>query len=263
MLELKKSIVGMIHVAALPGTPVYGGKFEPILESAIREAEIYRDAGIDIIEVENMHDTPYLNRNVGPEITAAMTLLTYEVKRASGLPVGVQVLAGANREAIAAAFVSGADFIRAEGFVFSHVADEGLMNGSAAELLRYRKAIGAENVAVFTDIQKKHSSHAITSDIAIDTYAQAAEFFRADGVIVTGKATGDPADLEELRCTKAAVKIPVLIGSGVTFENVEPYLQYADGLIVGSWFKVDGNWENPPDPDRVSRFMEKVRKFRG
>ena len=107
--------------------------------------------------IENMHDTPYLNQNVGPEITATMTAVCYEVKRTvPNIPCGVQILAGANKEAVAVAKACGLDFIRAEGFVFSHVADEGLMNSCAGELLRYRKSISAENVLVFTDIKKKH-----------------------------------------------------------------------------------------------------------
>ena len=104
-----------------------------------------------------MHDIPYLNRHVGPEIVAAMSVVCNEVKReVQNLPCGVQILAGANTEALAVAKAAGLDFIRAEGFVFSHVADEGLMNSDAGEILRYRKQIGADDVLVFTDIKKKH-----------------------------------------------------------------------------------------------------------
>lgn len=107
--------------------------------------------------IENMHDTPYLNQDVGPEITAAMTAVCSEVKRTvPNIPCGIQILAGANKEALAVAKACGLDFIRAEGFVFSHVADEGIMNSCAGELLRYRKSISADNVLVFTDIKKKH-----------------------------------------------------------------------------------------------------------
>ena len=107
--------------------------------------------------IENMHDTPYLNQDVGPEITAAMSVICCEVKKiAPNLPCGIQILAGANRHAIAVAKACGLDFVRVEGFVFSHVADEGLMNSCAGELLRYRKHISAENVLVFCDIKKKH-----------------------------------------------------------------------------------------------------------
>lgn len=111
----------------------------------------------DAIMIENMHDLPYLNRHVGPEITAAMSVICNEVKKAAPLiPCGIQILSGANKEAMAVAKATGLDFIRAEGFVFSHVGDEGMFNSDAGELLRYRRMIDAENILVFTDIKKKH-----------------------------------------------------------------------------------------------------------
>lgn len=209
-----------------------------------------------------MHDIPYLRGAVGPEITAAMAVIGREVKGASGLPCGVQILAGANREALAVALAGGLDFVRVEGFVFGHVADEGYIESCAGDLLRYRRHIGAESVRVLTDIKKKHSAHAVTSDVDIAETARAARFFLSDGVIVTGAATGDAANLDELRRVKAAVDLPVLVGSGVTIDNVESYLAVADALIVGSWIKRDGRWEQPVDSARATRFMEKVRLLR-
>src|SRR5206468_10340563 len=121
------------------------------------------------------------------------------VRRATRLPMGVQVLAGANTCAIAVAHACGAQFVRVEGFVFAHVADEGVIESSAGALLRYRRAIGAGNVRVFADIKKKHSAHAITADVDIVETAKAAEFFQADGVIISGVSTGQPADADEVR----------------------------------------------------------------
>lgn len=255
----RKAIIGMIHVDALPGTPGARRSLPEIIDRARREAAIYREAAVHAVAIENMHDIPYLRGGVGPEITAAMAVVGREVKQACGLPCGIQILAGANREALAAALAGGLDFVRAEGFVFGHVADEGFIESCAGDLLRYRRQIGAEPVRIFTDIKKKHSSHAITADVDIAETARAAEFFRSDGVIVTGVATGSAADLEEIREVRDAVRIPVLVGSGVTEENVGAYLSVADALIVGSWFKADGRWDRPVDMDRTARFMEKVR----
>jgi membrane complex biogenesis BtpA family protein len=261
-LKEKTQIIGMIHVDALPGTPAYGGDFKKILKKAILEAKIYQDCSIDAIAIENMHDTPYLNTNVGPEITAAMSVIGYEVKKTTGLPCGIQILAGANTEALAAALCADLDFIRAEGFVFSHIGDEGIFNSCAGKLLRYRKQIGAEHISIFTDIKKKHSSHAITSDVDIIETAHAAEFLRSDGVIITGISTGQAASVEELKTVKNSVSIPVLIGSGVTFDNIENYLPYADGLIIGSYFKEGGIWSNPIAPDKIKKLMKKIEKLR-
>ena len=251
-----KTVIGMIHVRALPGTPRHAGGLAPILDQALAEAETYRACGIHALMVENMHDVPYV-KNPGPEITAAMAVLAREVKRAQPqLPLGIQILAGANQEALAAALAAGADFIRAEGFVFGHVADEGYMDSCAGALLRHRQAIGAGQIAVFTDIKKKHSAHAITADVDIVQTAHAAEFFLSDGLILTGAATGEAASVDELRAVYAATKLPVLVGSGITAENLKSYLPIADAFVVGSYFKQNGYWENALDPDRIRRLLD-------
>ncbi|XP_029949417.1 uncharacterized protein F13E9.13, mitochondrial-like [Salarias fasciatus] len=243
------------------GTPLSSLKMSQITEEACREAEIYRDAGVDGVIIENMHDIPYVF-DVGPEVVACMTAVCTAVRSACPLlPTGVQILSSANQQALAVALASGVDFIRAEGFVFSHVADEGLLNACAGDLLRYRRRIGADHVQIFTDVKKKHSSHALTSDVSIEETARAAEFFLSDGLIITGTATGVQADPQELREVSRSVNIPVLIGSGVTFDNMESYLD-ASGIIIGSHFKLGGHWANAVDPHRVKRFMGKIRSLR-
>lgn len=257
-----KPVIGMIHVAALPGTPNYSGNREQILTTAMEEGDLYLRAGVEAILIENMHDRPYLLRQVGPEITSFLAVIGYELKRLVKIPCGVQVLAGANQEALGVAQAAGLDFIRAEGFVFAHVADEGHMDADAGPLLRYRKQIDAEDILIFTDIKKKHSAHALTQDVSLIDTALTAEFFLSDGIIITGTMTGTPAKVEALQEIKTAIKLPVLVGSGVTLKNMENYLPLVDGLIVGSHFKKQGNWFNPVDYDRVARFMDRVRELR-
>lgn len=257
-----KPVVGMIHVAALPGTPGYGGDMEKIIAGAVNEARQYRDAGIDALAIENMHDRPYLKRAVGPEIVAAMAVIGHAVKQAAGLPTGIQILAGANQAALGAALAAGLDFARTEGFVFGHLADEGWIESDAGELLRYRRQIGADHIPLLTDIKKKHSSHAITMDIDISDTARAAEFFQSDGIVITGSSTGRPAVIDEIVAVREAVDLPVFVGSGVTAENVSDYLPICDGLIVGSYLKVDGRWYNQPDSVRIDRLLTIVHEFR-
>jgi membrane complex biogenesis BtpA family protein len=146
--------------------------------------------------------------------------------------------------------------------VVGHVADEGYIASNAAELLRCRKHISANDIAVFTDIKKKHSSHAVTDDLDIAEMAHAAEFFLADGVIVTGMHTGDTADSSEINKVKSATKLPVIVGSGINYENISEYLPLADAFIVGSYFKKDGYWENDLDAQRINEFMKKVNSLR-
>ena len=141
------------------------------------------------------------------------------------------------------------------------MADEGWIESNAGALLRYRKQIEADNILVFTDIKKKHSSHIITSDISLEETAKTAEYFRSDGVIITGTSTGTSTgratDLSDIKKVKRNCEIPVLVGSGVTLENVKDYLAVSDALIVGSYFKKEGHWKNEVEYERVARFMEK------
>lgn len=259
-----KAIIAMIHVPALPGTPRSELSMAAIVEHCAGEAKIYADLGVDALLIENMHDVPYLRGKVGPEITAGMTAVAAAVKQAAPqLPLGVQILAAANHEALAAALAGGADFVRVENFAYAHVADEGLMpEAEAGKLLRYRRAIGAEQIAIHADVKKKHASHAITADVPLAEAATTTAFFGADGLIVTGTATGQPTSPEDVAEVKAAVDIPVWIGSGTTPENLPNLWPHADGFIVGSYFKQDGLWSNPIDPNRVKKLVAAAAQLR-
>jgi hypothetical protein len=249
-----RALIGVLHLPALPGTARSQLGPDAIVETVLAEARQYQAAGFQGLMIENMHDRPYLKAAVGPEVVAAMAVIGGEVRRSTGLPLGVQVLAGANRQALAVALACGAAFVRVEGFVFAHVADEGIIESSAGDLLRYRRAIGADGVRVFADVKKKHSAHAVTADVSIEETARAAEFFLADGVIVTGSSTGRPADPPEVKAVREAVAIATLVGSGVTADNLHAYAA-ADAYIVGSWVKRDGLWSNPLEPSRLEALV--------
>lgn len=257
-----RALIGTIHAQALPGTPASRLGVRAIADAAAAEAEIYAEAGFHGLILENTHDRPYVKGAAnGPEIVAAMSIIGDAIRRATPLPLGIQVLAGANRAAIAVAHACGAAFVRVEGFVFAHVADEGLIESSAGDLLRYRRAIGAESVLVFGDIKKKHSAHAITADVDIVETAKAAEFFSIDGVVVSGPATGSPADPEEVRAVSGAVSVPTLIGSGITPENIARY-GGADAFIVGSSVKSDGVWSGVLDAARTRAVVDALAAAR-
>ncbi len=259
LFKSAKQVIAMIHVEALPGTAASSLTFKEIEAQALREVKIFRDAGVHGLMLENMHDTPYLRGGVGPEIVAAMAIIARAVKDLSQLPCGIQILAAANIEAIAVAHTAGLDFIRAEGFAFAHVADEGIIQSSAAELLRYRRRIGAERIQVWADVKKKHSAHAITSDVSIGETAHAVEFMRGDAIIVTGAVTGEAPKPDDISEVKGKTRLPVYLGSGVTTSNLGEFFDSADGFIVGSEFKVDGHWSGAVDPKRVERFMKAHR----
>jgi uncharacterized protein len=256
MFSSPKPVIAMVHVGALPGTPAGGASLRELEERAVAECAIFRQAGVHAIALENMHDVPYLRGGVGPDITAAMTVLALAVRGASGLPCGIQILAGANHEALAVAHAAGLQFVRVEGYAYAHVADEGIIESSAASLLRFRRHIGADDVQVWADVKKKHASHALTADVGIGEAAVAAEFMRADAVIVTGSATGEQASEDDVAEVRARCRLPLYIGSGVTAENLPRYFAAADGFIVGSAFKRGGRWSEAVDARAVERFMD-------
>jgi membrane complex biogenesis BtpA family protein len=254
----QQALIGALHLGAMPGTPRGVLTPQEIVEQAVREARILDAAGFHGIILENMHDRPYLNGSVGPEVVATMAVVCAEVRRVTKLPIGLQILAGANEQALATAFCAGADFIRAEGFVFAHIADEGLIEACAGPLLRYRAKIGANRIKILCDIKKKHSSHAVTADLSLVDTAKAAEFFLADGLVVTGLETGSRTDPQEVRDTVNATSLPVWIGSGLSPDNISEYGS-AHGLIVGSWMKIDGDWTQPVDLARAEALVKATR----
>lgn len=258
-----RALVGMVHVGALPGTPRSELSVPDLARRACEEAELLVGEGFDALILENMHDVPYLRRDVGPEIIAAMTTVVGEVRSRVDAPVGVQVLAGANRPALAVAHATGAEFIRAEGFVYSAVADEGLLDeADAGALLRYRRHIGAESIKIICDIKKKHSAHSITADVSLPEFARAADFFGADGIVVTGAATGRPTSIADLREVRAATSLPIAVGSGATPDTLRDLYEYASAVIIGSWYKQGGEWSNAPDPQRVRELVKAARRAR-
>lgn len=259
------TLIGMVHVGALPGTPNHAESVEHLARTAADEARTLIESGFDAIIIENMHDAPYVHgARLGPEIACAMTRVGAEVASAisarSDVKLGVQILSGGNRHALAVAHSIGGSFIRCENFVYAHVADEGLLpEAEAGPLLRYRKSIDAERVSIFADIKKKHASHAITADISVADAAHAAAFFGADGLIITGAWTGTPADPSDAEAAKNASGLPVLIGSGVTDTNVRDMLAVADGVIVGSSIKEGGVWSNPVCAQRAAALVAAAR----
>lgn len=261
MFNRKCSVIGVVHALPLPGSADYSGDMEEIVRLALQDAKLYRDNGIDALIIENMHDAPYVRGEVEPETAAAMTVIGQTIKNETKLPIGIQILAGANISALGVAVAAGLDFIRVEGYVFAHVGDEGIHESSAAAIVRRRAYLKANHIKIYADIKKKHSAHAITGDVSLVETAHAAEFFKADGVIVSGPATGSPPVLQEVKDVKQAASGHVLIGSGVTVDNVEQFAPHADALIVGSSLKEDGKWFNHVDPARVAALTERVNNI--
>ena len=252
-------IIGCIHLLPLPGSPGYSFNKEEILKKTLYELDIYKDAGLDGVIIENTSDIPYLRGMVYPETVSLLSIICHEARKKYNSCLGLQVLAGANKEALVIAYSAGLNFIRVEGFSFASIADEGIMESCAAELMRKRTQLRADNVKIIADIKKKHSSHAITSDLSLVEMAKHTEYMEPDGLVLTGSSTGIAPDVEEVKTVRENVKIPIYIGSGITKDNALDFGRVSDYLIVGSYFKKENYWKNDIDKDKVSEFMNVIK----
>ena len=218
-----KPILGMIHMPALPGAPRSDRTMEQLVEWALAEAGKLERAGLDACIVENVGDVPLFRDRVPPVTTAAMAVLVAEVKRATKMKVGVNVLRNACEEALAVAHVCGADFIRCNVVIGAYVTDQGIIQGCAAELARLRRNLGSD-VLIFGDVHVKHA-HPLF-DVPIEYAAQdLAERGGVDAVIVSGPRSPIPPTWERLDTVKNAVELPVVIGSGIDLHNVREFYE--------------------------------------
>ena len=259
-----KPVIGMVHLWPLPGAPGYTGYgMQVIVEHALRDAEALVQGGVDGLVVENMWDLPYyVGNDVKPEAMTAQAVAAAEVVNSFPVPVGINVIHNGGVVCLAIAVAAGARFIRVCILTGARVWDTGEFDhGCAAELMRKRKELAADGIHIFADVDKKHSVP--FPGIDLQTHIQWTEFYGADALIVSGKFTGNAPDVEKLREAKRLATRPVLIGSGCSAENAAAFLQYADGIIVGTSLKRDGIMENAVDATRVSALMEKVRAVRG
>lgn len=254
-----KFLAAMIAVLPLPGAPLYDGDDQRVIDQALSDLDHYKNAGVDSVLLENDYDLPYIQPPLDAKGIDLMTRIASEVRKQFDGPVGIQMLEAANITSLEIAAEAGLDYIRVEAFVFAHVGGSGVINGSAGKILRRRKDLNAEHIKVFADVKKKHGSHSLTIDLDIKDEVMQAEFFMADGVIVTSQFTGINPDKDDLIKAKSVTKLPVLIGSGMTPENIQDYLPLADGFIVGSCFRKDGKFLEKLEPERLDRFMKAFR----
>jgi uncharacterized protein len=250
-----KFLAAMIAVLPLPGSPLYDGDDPKVIDQALADLAVYKEAGVDSLLFENDHDLPYIQPPLDEKGIALMTSIVKEARARFDGPIGIQMLEAANITSLEIAAQVDLDYIRVEAFVFAHVGGSGIINGSAGKILRRRKELRSEHIKVFADVKKKHGSHSLTIDLDIEDEIRQAEFFLADGVIVTSQFTGINPDKNDLNKARRATKLPVLIGSGMTAENIQEYLPLADGFIVGSSFRKDGKFLEKLEPERLNKFM--------
>jgi membrane complex biogenesis BtpA family protein len=253
----------MIAVRALPGSPLHDGDDGRIITNAIDDLERYKAAGVDSLILENDHDLPYIQPPICEQAILVMTRVAKEVRKRFDKAIGIQMLEAANEQALEIASRADLDYLRVEGYCFAHVGGAGIIQGSAGRLLRSRKTLGCEHIKVFADVKKKHCAHALTADLDLTDAIKQSEFFMADGIVITGQFTGVAPAVEDLEKAKKTTKLPAVIGSGMTAENIRSYFSLADGFIVGSTFRKDGKFLEQLDPERLAEFMRVFHRLQG
>ncbi|MEG1060862.1 MAG: BtpA/SgcQ family protein [Oscillospiraceae bacterium] len=257
----EKRIIGMVHCLPLPGTLGYCGDMEKVKKQAIEDAITLEKAGIGAIIVENNNDGPY-GLTMDKEQICALAAISALVKERVSIPVGVDCAFCDYEGDIAIAVAIGADFVRIPVFVDTIVNAAGIIQPCCREVIKYRKALNAENVALLCDVQVKHS-YMLLNSISIEESATMAQANGADAIIVTGKHTGLETPIDMIKRVKNVVSIPVVAGSGFNKVNAKEQLQFLDGAIVGSAFKEKGILTNPIKFELVKETMDIVNSLKG
>lgn len=259
LFKTPNPIIGVVHLLPLPTSPRWGGSLKAVIDRAEQEATALASGGVDGIIVENFFDAPFTKSQVDPSVVSAMTLVIHRLMNLVTLPIGINVLRNDGQSALAIATVVKAQFIRVNVLTGVMATDQGLIEGQAHQLLRYRRELGS-NVLILADVLVKHA-RPLGSPNLTTAVQDTIERGLADGVILSGWATGSPPNLEDLElATAAANGTPVFIGSGASWENISTLMQAADGVIVSSSLKRHGRREQPIDPIRVSQFVEAARQ---
>ena len=241
LFRAKKPVIGVIHLQPLPGAPRYAGQpVREIYAAAVTDARTLKEGGVDGIILENASDMPFSRpEHIGPETVAALTAACLAVRAAVDTPIGITCVANGVIPALGIAKAVGAGWVRANQWVNAYVANEGILNGPAPEAMRFRSRIRADEVAIFADVHVKFGAHAITADRSIAEQATDAEWFDADVLIASGTRTGSPTEPREVDDVRSGTNLPVIVGSGLSAEQVPSLFASADGAIVGQWLKKD------------------------
>ncbi len=253
----EKPIIAVIHLRALPGSPLYDGNMSRVYEQALAEAEIFKSQGVHGIIIENFRDLPFYPERVPAETIASITSISRDIINFVKIPVGINVLRNDAESALAIATAVQAPFIRVNVHVGTVVSEQGIMQSLSHRTLRLRESLKSK-VLIFADVGVKHAAPLASRGLGMEAH-DAQYRALADALIVSGELTGAETKIESIETVRQHSTLPLLIGSGATPENVSKVYNKVDGIIVGSCFKKEGKGDNEVEPERVRTFMQKAR----
>ena len=257
-----KPVIAMVHLGALPGSPLYDAEagLEALVEAAAKDLQALQEAGVDAVTFGNENDRPY-EFSVDTASTATMAYVIGRLRDKITVPFGVNVLWDP-MSTVALAAGTGAAFVR-EIFTGTYASDMGPWTPDAGKAMRYRDRLGRSDLAMFYNISAEFA-YSLDRRSLTDRARSAVFSSIPDAILVSGQITGEAAEMGDLEAVKKALpNTPVLANTGVKHATVTDVLRIADGCIVGSSLKVDGNTWNPVDPERAAEFMRLVRAARG
>lgn len=259
-MRFERTVIGMVHLPPLPGSPRWDGSMARVVASALADARALVEGGADALLVENFGDAPFTPGRVEPATVAAMSVVAAEVRKTfPRTPLGVNVLKNDARAALAVAAAVGAEFIRVNVHAGAVLADQGIVQSDAYGTLRDRRLLGVA-VAILADVGGKHAVPLAPVEVE-QTARDLVHRGLADALVVSGPATGQATPLAEVKRVRSAVpEVPLLVGSGVTAETAAELLSVADGLIVGTSVKRGGDVGQPVDRARVETLVAAARR---
>jgi len=247
----RKTLIGVVHLKPLPGSPRFRGDFSAILSHAVKDALAYEKGGADALCIENFGDVPFTKGSVAPETLASMTASGRAIREAVRVPIGFNVLRNDPHAALALCATCDGSFIRVNVHTGAMLTDQGIIEGNPYETVRYRERL-CPDVQIFADVHVKHAmplGNWAIEDSARDTVERGL----ADALIISGTGTGRPAALSDVQRVRSACPTSkILLGSGTSLANTKEFLPLADGFIVGTSLKAGGNVTNPVDAKRVA-----------
>ncbi|MEX0310768.1 MAG: BtpA/SgcQ family protein [Tateyamaria sp.] len=253
-----KPVIGMVHIGALPGAPLHDPSVD-LLAAARADLHALQDAGFDAVMFGNENDRPY-EFQVDTASVATMAHLIGQLSSDITVPFGVNVLWDP-MATVALGVATGASFVR-EIFTGTYASDMGPWTPDAGKAMRYRNRLGRPDMAMLYNVSAEFA-HSLDQRPLPDRARSAVFSSVPDAVLVSGQITGEAAEMSDLAAVKAALPdMAVMANTGVKHDTVADVLSVADGCIVGSSLKVDGDTWNPVDPDRARDFMDRARKAR-